>query len=449
MTEPDSTAELLDDRTTSFGRPGSGAPGGRLEPRWRVAGISAVVTLAVAVIVLYSPDSKGVAPAPAEPSASPVAALGTPTAAPLVPEGPCLTDRVQIDSPADPSVPGWYRPTRVTASGVAAFVVDETRNRGSIVVSGGDAGGTPSSRRVAIYTTSDPAGSVEVAPIGWSASGDTLLVRADQFGGSGEEGSCANLFLVKVDGSGVIDLTDNGPGTFIFESALAPKTGQTAYLQDGDLHVLDPVRGDSAVASCESAWSLGWSRDERRLLGICNGADLLVADTLAGTSGEYILPDELSPLAATWAADGSSITVVATMPGTTSGAPLAALDFDPATATFERRSNAISSAPTLGLAALSPDGRWIIVVGQRQDSDPGTVMAAVDLATGVSTDLPSPPATDVIAATSFAWLGDGETALYGLGGSLYTINVATATLTDVGILPASQFVWYNAPRLGL
>jgi len=442
MTEPDATAEILDDRTTSLAPPRSrAATGSLLDRRWRLAGIGAAAALAVAVIVLYSPDLGNVAAVPATPPASPVAVVIIPTTAPTpVPtpdEGPCRTDLVQVGPPRDRSVPSWYSPAVVPANALAAFVVEDDGNHGSVVVAGLEA--IP--YVAATYLTNDPArGGVSMSPIAWSSSGTTLLVRADQYG-AGEVPGCSNLFLVNADGFSVTNLTHFGPGTSINDAALAPNSGLIAYSTFGEVQVIDPVAGEHRVATCNAAWQLRWSPDEQKFLGICNDVDVLVVDVTGRTAVQATLPDGLAFAAAIWSEDGTSITVVAATPGPTEGAPmLTVLDFSLATLTFEQRPS-FSLPASLGFAAISPSGRWIVL----QDTQDGIDTAVLDLATGVTTTLPKPPAAESHGGVPYAWESDGDTGLYAEGGVLYAVNLATATVTEVGKMPPSWFVWRNVP----
>jgi hypothetical protein len=441
MTEPDWKAELLEDRTTTLAPRGSAAPGQSIDRRWAAAGIAAIATLAIAVVALYAPSLEKAAKATTpNPSASPLAALSIPTAAalPTPADGPCLSDRVRVAPPAGVDVPTWYRPIGVTAHGLAAFAVEDTASRGSLVVSGGDADGNPTSRVIASYATGDPASSVRVSPIGWSGAGDALLVRADQLDGSGGV-VCTNLVIANVDGPGVTYLTDNGPGMTIEAAALAPSGDRVAYVQAGVVTMRSPARDEWRLADCSGLGSIEWSQDERTLLMICNDA-IAVVDAETSASSRFALPDGWYPVFASWAGENGTIIVVAT--GAADGQKLAVLDLDPATTGFDRRDGDIESVPPLLLASLAPGGRWIILEGQRDDAS-STVMAAVDLTTGASTDLPTPLGRDIYSATGFTWLADGDTALYGLDGSLYSINIPTATLTDAGLLPATQFAWHD------
>jgi len=439
MSESDWKAEILDDQITSLAPPGSG--GSPVDRRWRLAAIGAAMAFAVSVIVLYRPHSANVASVSATPSASPVTGVTipstapSPTPAPTPDEGPCRTDRIQIDAPAVRSLPGSY-PALVPAGGLAAFVVDDDGNNGSLVVAGGSG---PGGQVVATYSTDPTRGNAYVSPIGWSSSGSTLLVRADQYGASDGSG-CSNLFLVNAGGSGVRSLTDFGPGTSINDAALAPNSRVVAYSTSGEVRLIDPIAGEHRVAECNAAWQFRWSPDERRFLGICNDRDLLVVDVTGRTAVQATMPDGMDFAAAIWTDDGSSITVVATASGATQGPPPIVLDFSPTTLTFDQRPSFSLPTASLGFATISPSGRWIVL----QDTQDGIDTAVLDLATGVTTQLPKPPTAEP-GGVPYAWESDGDTGLYAVNGGLYAVNLATATVTEVGKIPPTWFAWRSAP----
>ena len=442
MSEPDWKAELLEDRTTSLATGGAPPPPTQ---GLRAAGVAAAM-LAVAVIVLYAPNAARRPAASANPGPTAFAAFPTslPTATalptPTSDGGPCVTSPLEVTPPADTALPGWYRVPKIPETGLAAFTVDETRDRGSIVVAGAGADGPASARVAATYSSPGAPDRPEVALVGWSASGDTLLMVAFQFGRSSWNEGCSNLFLVNADGSGVTALTDNGPGGFIFDSALAPTTGRVAYSSNDGLSVIDPLIGDTHFARCSAPWTPRWSPDEQRLSAFCSDRRLQIVDLAGGTSIDYQLPAGLTLTGATWAGDSSSMIVVATEAGPTEHPPLAILDFFPGTGAFERRPLDIPAAASLSFASISPDGRWIVL----QDWSDLIDVAVLSLETGATTGLPIPPAPDVDGPTPFAWFPDGDTALFGLGGVLYTVNVATTELVEVGLLPSSQFLWHNS-----
>jgi hypothetical protein len=438
MTESDLKAEILDDQITSLAPPGSGGP--PVDRRWRLAAIVAAVAFALSVIVLYPPHSANVASLSATPSASPVTAVVIPTAAPrptLSPtpdEGPCRTDRIRINPTTAQAVPGSFSPALVPEGALAAFVVDDNGNDGSVMVAGTSG---PAGQVVATFITDRTRGNASVNPIGWSSSGTTFLVRADQWGATNDTG-CTNLFLVNADGSGVTSLTDLGPGTGINDAALAPNSGLIAYSTSGEVRVIDPAAGERRVADCLGAWQFRWSPDEQQVLGICD-VDLLVVDVPGRTAVRATVPDGLAISAATWIDNGASIRVVALDAAGTQGSPLEVLDFSATTLAFTPPVSYSMSA-SLGFATISPSGRWIVL----QDTQDGINTAVLDLATGVTTTLPTPSAAEP-GAVPYAWDSDGDTGLYPQNGLLYAVNLATRTLTEVGKMPPSWFVWRSAP----
>jgi hypothetical protein len=439
MTDSDWKAEILDDQITSLAPPGSG--GAPVDRRWRLAAIVSSVAFALSVITLYPRSSANLGSLSATPSPSPVAAAAIPSPtpsqgpAPTRDEGPCRTDPIQLHAPSDRSLPGSYGPVLVPAGALAAFAIDEDGNNGSVVVAGN---GGPEGKLVASYRTDPTRGNAYVNPVGWSGSGTTVVLRADQFGPNDGSG-CSNLFLANADGSGVSSLTDFGPGTSIFDASVAPNSGLIAYSTPGEVRVLDPNAGERRIAECETAWQFRWSPDEQKFLGVCNDRDVLIVDIASRATVRATMPDGLDFAAAIWSGDGSSITVVGITNSGNQSTPTV-LDFSLATLAFDQRPGIAVADPSFGFATISPSGRWMVL----QDTQEGVDTAVLDFTTGVTTPLPKPPIAEP-GAVPYTWESDGETGLYAMGGSIYAVNLATATLTEVGKMPPVWFVWRDAP----
>jgi hypothetical protein len=439
MTEPDWKAELLEDRSGSLHAPGSTVPEAPLDPAWRVGGIVVALALALAVVVLYSPKPQGVATASVSPPTADLASVPTAAPSPTAPPGgPCVTDPIEVAVPPDGKVPESFGSIQVPAGGRAAFVVAESRRGGSIVIAGqGLTAGD--SQVVATYATSDVVATVEATIVNWSTGGGALLLLAHELGASGGEQPCSNLFLIDMEKSRVRQLTSNGPGMTIGAAALAPSGDRVAYVQAGELNLRDLTGGGGPVADCPGVGFLQWALDERRVLATCDGA-IVTAEPFTGASNRFEPPDGWYPLFASWADHERPITLLAG--GASEGDELGVFDVDPGESRFERR-------PGLDLTgafvrSISPGGRWLVALSATLEPQDPAAMFAVDLTTGARTHVPAPDRIQ-FGDDSFGWLPDGDTVLYPSFGKLYASNLATATLSEVGSLPTSQFAWVNLP----
>ena len=456
MQDPESKAELLDDRITLLapkGRQG-GVTRARTLRAWPWLPIGVVGLLAVGLLALDSRPG-GIAgrpsPSPSGPAAAvvPTPAVGEPigptlhTASAGEDVGPCGTGRVAVDPVIEPIAPERIAPFRHPAGGLLATAVELGPSSGSIVVSQTGEDGATVGRVVATFSGLDVQGPFGVTVVGWSAAGDQFLVRAAHEGRASGDSSCANLFMVYADGSGVRYLTDNGPGSSISAPAFAPRTGQVAFVQNDGLRVTDTdgADGTNKVADCPSPWSVQWSPDERHLVAACSGGQYLVIADTSGMRNVAIDADAV-PVAAVWSPDSSSVTLVTAPGGNLKIGPLTVFDIDPSTALPIRRLVSDTSTEWVPSRFVSPNGEWLLIEGNLLGTQefPSFV---VDLTTGVTKRLPWPVFSGVVGQESFAWLPDGDSMLYGDNGTLYVLNLRERTRTEVGLVPVPDFAWVN------
>jgi hypothetical protein len=448
--DPPQKAELLDDRTSSLAP--TGARGGRLWPTQRIPRIApwlavAVVAALVGGLVVLDSTPRGpsiaASPSPSRPAVADVTKAPAPTLTSRALD-PCGAGRIQFAASENPSVPGSTTPDG-TPPGLMAAAIESSASSGFIVVTETGIDGASNNRIVATFSGSDIQDPYGVSVVDWTAAGDAFLVHAGH-GSMGEgDSSCADLYMVNADGSGVRYLTGSAPGEWIGNSALAPRTAQVAYLKNDEVWVTDSKNrtGGTKVGDCAVNWALEWSPDEDRLLALCNRDHLLVTGT---TETPKLMPIESGafPVAAAWSPDSSSITLVQAPTSLRLG-PLTVLDVDPTTMLATKRLDTdVSTEWATPSQIVSPDGRWLLARGLELGKEPGQDafgFFAVDLMTGVTRQLPWRLFNDQPGVESFGWLPDGETVLYGDGGTLFTLNVRDETRTALGPLPAPDFGW--------
>jgi Tol biopolymer transport system component len=367
---------------------------------------------------------------------------------------------VQFQSQDDPEpqrdVPGL----RVPTSGLLALAVEDNAQQGVLLLASAGATGTTTANVIATYWGSNLQPGQAVTPLGWSADGYELLVSAGHVSSSLVEASCSDLYIVRYEDSRVIvsevtgDPSGNGaasgastgnglPGR-AEEGAVSPDGSLVAYFESGELWLVDVHDRGSLQGLDRCRDHLGtprWSPDGTHLFALCEGS-IVVADTSEFTSGSLSVERFSGPrgallLTAGWAADSRSILTVAAVTGKALSSPLEIIAFDAASGAGTERAVTLTQTQwVLGPAAMSPDGRWALLQGNDT--------YALDIATGEATNLPW--IVFSAARDTVAWLPDGNTFLYADSGTLYEIDLASMTRTEVGAIPVSNFAWHESPK---
>jgi hypothetical protein len=424
---------------------------GRATLAWAVIAL-ALVAVAIAVMAGGGPGpllSRASTPPPSSPIVSTVTAPATPKPSIEV-AGTCGTGRTEIlEGYAGLPVPAAAASMRAPQGSRIAIALENGRFGidGHIIVAGPEAG----SARVIAYITGEdimPVGGVGI--LGWSESGDAMLVYAGSENTLTTDKICGNLFVLQADGSAVKRLTDNGPAEPIDMAALGPG-GTVAYAQAGVLHVVVIDGGEQAIALGDCSFGaerLEWAADGRRVLVVC-GNRLVVADLGIGTAAQVASVNG-SILDAVWSKDGRSI-VAANEP---LGGPVTIIEVDPVEGTTTQRSQSdVAKEWVGGTPTLSRDGRWLLIQGN--DNLPDYLPTyVVDTATGTTTVLPWPVLTDsafwiVGRVPSVTWLGGNGRVLADDGGTLYEVDLVKRTRTAVGWVPTeplTDWALFTIPR---
>jgi len=356
---------------------------------------------------------------------------------------PALTG-VLIEAAADGVVPQSLADAiRVPPGASVATFVTTAVGEGSIVVAHGSAEST-TVVRVATYRGVAPQDPFGMSVIGWSSSGDAIIVRAAEDGPSAGNYSCAALFSIKADGSGATRLTATGPGSWISLVALSTDSGRVAFVQDDQLRAFDPQSAAAtSLADCPAASSVQWSANSESILALCG--DTLESLAAVGVPLRFTEDPAGVPLAAAWSPEHGGIVLVTARqaPEGFQFGPLTVFDVGVAgagtTRRLETQEQAAWAAPS---RAISPNARWLVTDAKvLRHNDFASY--AVDLTTGAATELPWQVFEGAAGEEHFGWLHDGETLIHLDGGTLYALNLRDVTRTEIGRLPTPNFAWRN------
>ncbi|HYN70340.1 MAG TPA: hypothetical protein VEX41_09035 [Candidatus Eisenbacteria bacterium] len=454
MPDPDANAELLDDRTTPLTRAGTGAGPWTVRgvPVWLLILVSVLVALVVSVSRLGTPDPRLAAVPTAgllatQPVPSPVLAE-TLQPTPTADTGPCGTGGIQFHTNAEPLPLLDLDRLRVPTGGLLALVAEENTTGGSLVLANarGDEGGTTVAAVIATFTGSDIQPGQAVTPIAWSKSGYALLVSAGHRGANVAEETCSDLHLLRYEDSRVIvsSLTHaDGPGGRAEGAALSGDGERVGYIQGNDIRLLEVVgpRPSAAFNSCDHPRGpVRLSPNETRLLAICDRA-FVVVDLDIAESGIFSAAPDTILLTAGWTGDADSIVSVAARTGAIQSSPLVIFDVDRIGRQAVRFETEVSSQWVVGTSTMSPDSRWALVQGDSTDAT-----YAVDTTTAAVTKLPWFVLPVSFEPLTIAWLADGNSFLYTELETLYEVDLAAMTRTEVGAVPLPNFAWHESAR---
>ena len=422
---------------------------------WAAIAVALLMVVAVAIFIGGSPNPLVVVATSSpttQPSPSTSRRPADPTSAPSHGPGPCGSGRVEIGAANGAPVPTEAAAIQVPIGGLIAMALEETPDRGSIVI----AGPGQSLRMVAIFSGEELRSPATVQVVSWSPTGDALLVWAGHESTS-LQGNCGNLYLVRADGAGAERITDHGTGEWADLAAFSPSGTRIAYTQGDALHIVSRTAGAETktfdIRPCSNGPNgIRWAPDETRILLTCDAA-LVVVDVEGVVPRHFLLPG--SGLDARWSSTGESI--VATV-ANDSQASLAetvlVLDIDPLDGTMDTRLESDqSSVWVLGAPLLSPDGRWLLVWGNGDVlPDPFYPTWLVDTTTNDTIKLAWPVLTDLTGLggdydrlPGAVWL-DGNRVLSEDAGTLYEYDLSGLTRTAVGAVPAQDFAWFAIPR---
>ena len=427
------------------GRVAEGMSQGRPLPVATLAwAMVALALLVAAMAVIFAGGPEG-----------PVVVAPRPTLLASAVPGPCGMGRVTIQAATGgDELPAAASAIRGPVGGRLALALEERPSGGSIVIAGPD-GTDP---RVVATFTGETESDGQVQVIEWSPSGDSLLAWAGAEHLIEGDRNCGNLWTVATDGSSVTQLTDNGPGEVATVSAFAPDGGSVAYAQGDALHIAS-LGGDTrsvAYGGCRpnAPRALRWSEDSARILLVCDDV-VVVVGVEAGTHNRIGVGN--AAFDARWSADGQSI--IAAVDGATpqTEGPVSIIEIDPEDGTAsERVRSDRSSAWVLGVPQLSPDGRWLLILGNGLDNPlPYYPTYVVDTITGATLR----PDFEVLTEFDFIgredtytrrpgaiWLDGNNRVLTAHDGTIYQVDLQSLERISVGSVPALDFAWLPISR---
>ena len=295
-----------------------------------------------AVVASSTPDlAAGVSP-------SPSASQPVPTPSPS--SEPCLTFEIQTGDEL-PDVSG--DPVTGIGPGRGVFLAGSTL----FAVGPGD----DPARPIAAVKPST-GGLVEFLDL--SADGSNALIRAGFIGGGNTDPECADLLVVRTDGSGVTRLTSFEAGRIVSGAAFSPDGTRVAYTSLGvsspgpeTITVLDLASGRRVEQPCDSAFvgdpaiQVDWSPTGDRVALVCRGLTIFDA---SGTAAPIEVPT-IGPNHGGFGWTDASHLIVAD-----GGADIESFDVVTQTSTLVGRLDA-ADLPSYasGSGVFSPDGRWL------------------------------------------------------------------------------------------
>ena len=283
-----------------------------------------------------------------------------------------------------------------------------------------------------------------------SPDGSSALIKAG-YNGPGDP-NCADLFVVRTDGSGATRLTTFELGSLVDAAAFSPDGRLVAYSwQDfdswpgfGTLSVLDLASGRTVDQPCNNTafdypFTVDWSPSGDRIAAACHGGIWIFDPSAIGAP--IAMPTIGSILAFGWTDD--SHIVFASDGGETS-----TLDVASGTSTVlgSFRESDIEIVSASGV--LSPDGRWLAYGGGERGDVPGSKFRIVGYLVPTSGGKPTRLLTEDGTWSTVAWSADSR-SLVGLfdgpestGWTLSRLDVETLRLSTIGPMPDyGQGVW--------
>ncbi|HEX5823842.1 MAG TPA: hypothetical protein VFY18_05205 [Candidatus Limnocylindrales bacterium] len=418
----------------------------------RVAAAAVIGVLAVgATFYVIRPSQPAVGPpGPTTGASSTPVAVVTPSPSARLPRStpssssePC----VQLDlktGDALPAIRGDSLPGLGQGRGVYLATIEPARPHSPGLWAVGP--GTDPARPIAAVELS--AGVVEV--VGLSPDGSSVLIMAGHSGPG--DPNCADIFVVRTDGSGATRLTTFPLERVVVGAAFSPDGKRVAYAWKdsgswpgfGTLTVLDLASGRTVDQPCNNTvfdfpYVVDWSPIGDRIAVACHRS-IWIFDP-SGTSAPIAVPSTGSILTFRWIDDNHI--VVANDAGETS-------TFDVASGTSSVLGSFSESDIEIVIPSgvMSPDGRWLAYLGGVRGDVPGNDFRIVSYLVPTTGGRPTRILTEREAWSTVGWSADSRALLgvingsEGAGPTLSRLDVETLRLSTVGSLSDyRQGVW--------
>ena len=258
-----------------------------------------------------------------------------------------------------------------------------------------------------------------------SPDGSNVLIRAGYNGVPNSERRCADLFVVRTDGSGATRLTTVKPGWVVSAAAFSPEGTRVAYswsdqgsLPDpGSISVLDLASGRTVDQPCnDKAHTLApvqvdWSPTGDRIAVACDQT-VTIFDA-KGTTAPVKLQATNYIVAFGWTDD--SHLLVAGGDGR-----ISSVDVVSQTSTYQGSFDDPEIEVVVPSGVFSPNGRWLVYEGGERGDVPGNDFRAVNYrvpATGGT------PARIPEWVGPITWSGDSRVLVYATDNQEGTLQI--------------------------
>jgi WD40 repeat protein len=290
-----------------------------------------------------------------------------------------------------------------------------------------------------------------------SPDGSNVLIRAGYNGVENSDPTCADLFLVRIDGSGATRLTTVKAGRVITAAAFSPDGTHVAYSwsdqgsfpDPGSVSVLDLASGRTVDQPCNdrshtlAPVQVDWSPTGDRIAVACDQT-VTIFDA-KGTTAPVKLQATNYIVAFGWT-DDSHLLVAG------GDSRISSVDVVSQTSTYQGSFDDPEIEVVVPSGVFSPNGRWLVYEGGERGDVPGNDFRAVNYrvpATGGT------PARIPDWVGPITWSGDSRALVYATGdreGTLQILarmdvetlqrsTIGTVSSSNPGGLIVRQSVW--------